>query len=266
MGRLQTIDSKMENNNVPQNQPPGVFQMDRLPKTLPILESIPNEHECSYLPGKAANLPLKLPGRLLSLGEFDFVLEQGIRRSGLFLYHTACLQCSECQPSRVDVRQFSLSASMKRVQKRGDRSLKIQAAPPIVDEQRLKLFNFHRSQRGLGNPESKYGRLDYENFLVDSCCCETVELSFWKENELVAVSIVDCGLNSLSAVYTYFDPAFSKLSIGTFSILKQFEFALASKRQYVYLGMYVAENKHLNYKARFMPQERWIDGRWVLFE
>jgi arginine-tRNA-protein transferase len=70
----------------------------------------------------------------------------------------------------------------------------------------------------------------------------------------------------LSAVYTYFDPQFEKLSLGTYAILKQMQLAENTGRKYVYLGLYVAENQHLNYKARFTPQERLIDGRWVTFE
>jgi arginyl-tRNA--protein-N-Asp/Glu arginylyltransferase len=30
--------------------------------------------------------------------------------------------------------------------------------------------------------------------------------------------------------------------------------------------MYVAENKHLNYKARFLPQQRLINGVWQDFD
>ena len=70
----------------------------------------------------------------------------------------------------------------------------------------------------------------------------------------------------MSAVYNFFDPQYSRLSIGTYSILKQIEFAQKTNRQFVYLGLYVQQNQHLNYKARFTPQERLIDGRWVAFE
>jgi len=149
--------------------------------------------------------------------------------------------------------------------KRGNQSLEIRIARPVSDEQRLALFNLHRTERGLGAAESIYGSEDYENFLVDTCLAESVELSFWMNDELIAVSIVDCGRTSLSAVYTYFDPRHSKLSVGTYSILKQIEFARHTGRQFAYLGMYVAENRHLSYKSRFTPQERWIDGKWVEF-
>lgn len=237
----------------------------RFPCSLPIAESLSNVHECSYLDGQIANLPLKLPARLLTEDEFDQAMVGGLRRSGIFLYHTACLDCSACEPTRLDVTKFVWRESFKRVLKRGDRTLELRVQRPCLDDRRLELFNLHRSQRGLGDPESRYGPEDYQSFLVESCLTQSLELSFWLGDELAGVSIVDCGNASLSAVYTYFNPVHSKLSLGTYSVLKQIEFARESGRKFAYLGLYVAANKHLNYKARFTPQERWINGNWVPF-
>jgi arginine-tRNA-protein transferase len=93
-----------------------------------------------------------------------------------------------------------------------------------------------------------------------------MELQFRLADELIAVSVIDCGQNSVSAVYTYFDPDYSKLSLGTYAILKQIEFCVQTGRQFVYLGMFVKDNRHLSYKARFLPQQRWIAGDWVDFD
>ena len=243
----------------------GTQEVSRFPGSLPIADSIPNVHDCSYLDNRIANLPLKLPSRLLTLDEFDQALASGIRRSGVFLYHTECHECSACEPSRVDVQKFVWRDSFKRVLKRGDRSLTIRAGRPIIDELRLSIFNLHRTQRGLGDADSQYRIEDYESFLVDTCLPQTIELSFWKGDVLVGIAIVDCGRTSISAVYTFFDPIHSKLSLGSYSILKQIEYARNSGKQYAYLGMVVLENQHLNYKTRFTPQERWIQGKWVEF-
>ncbi len=240
-------------------------EKSRFPISLPIAESLSNVHECSYLEGRTASLPLKLPSRLLTDDEFDEAMAGGLRRSGIFLYHTACKLCSACEPSRVDVSKFVWRDSFKRVLKRGDRSLQIALNRPSLDARRLQLFNLHRSQRGLGDPDGQYRPEDYQNFLVDSCLTQSMEWSFSLDGDLMGVSIVDFGRIALSAVYTYFAPQHSKFSLGTYSVLKQIEFARDSGMQYAYLGLYVAENKHLNYKARFTPQERWIAGNWVEF-
>ncbi|HBJ33240.1 MAG TPA: arginyltransferase, partial [Planctomycetaceae bacterium] len=67
-------------------------------------------------------------------------------------------------------------------------------------------------------------------------------------------------------VYTHFDPDYSKYSLGTYAILRQIAWAQQTRRQYVYLGMYVQENSHLNYKSRFIVQQRLIRGEWVTFD
>jgi arginine-tRNA-protein transferase len=73
----------------------------RLPESLPIANVLDNEHPCSYLPNRVASLPLVYPRRMISTAEFDHLLENGMRRSGVFMYCTACSGCSACEPSRV---------------------------------------------------------------------------------------------------------------------------------------------------------------------
>jgi len=147
----------------------------------------------------------------------------------------------------------------------GDRECRVEAGLPGEDEIRLAVFNRHRLGRGLAVSEELYEATEFSGFLVDSCC-ETIELSFWDNQRLIGCSIIDCGYESMSAVYTYFDPDYSRLSIGTYSILKQIQLSQQRRKRYVYLGMYVADNQHLRYKARFAPQERFINGQWVAFE
>jgi leucyl-tRNA---protein transferase len=216
---------------------------------------------CPYLSHTVARMPLRLPIGKLSGDMTDSLLALGYRRSGDFVYRTQCPQCVACEPTRVLVDEFRWTTSMRRVLKRGDANLRVEIGPVKSDPSRIQLFNLHRQLRHLARDEEPVDEEGYRSFLVESCC-DTFELSFWLGPKLAAVSVVDQGTQSLSAVYTYFDPALSKFSLGTYSILKQFEQAQQLQLKYVYLGMYVAENKHLNYKARFMPQQRFIAGQW----
>ncbi len=130
---------------------------------------------------------------------------------------------------------------------------------------RVELFNEHRNQRALNASGEPVDAPAYRSFLVETCC-ETKELSIAIGDRLVGISIMDVGRQSTSAVYTHFAPEASRYSLGTFAILKQVQWARRSSRRFVYLGMYVAANRHLNYKARFMPQQRLHDGRWIDFD
>jgi arginine-tRNA-protein transferase len=78
--------------------------------------------------------------------------------------------------------------------------------------------------------------------------------------------VCDRGKQSISAVYTFFDPLLKSDSLGTYSILKQVEYCAANRLKYLYLGYYVQNSPHMQYKSRFVPNERLIDGSWVRFE
>jgi len=76
--------------------------------------------------------------------------------------------------------------------------------------------------------------------------------------ELVAVGIADETPRALSAVYCYHDPDRSRLSLGTYNVLRAIEYARERGVAYVYLGYCVAGCESLRYKARFRPQERLV--------
>jgi len=80
------------------------------------------------------------------------------------------------------------------------------------------------------------------------------------------VAVADRGSEALSAVYCAFAPDFPGISLGTYCILKQIEACKAWGLRYLYLGLYVAECRHLAYKARFLPHERLIQGEWRRFD
>lgn len=220
---------------------------------------------CPYLDGETARMPLRLPVGKVTPELTDQLLSLGYRRSGDFLYRAQCSTCHQCKPTRVEVSKFRFTSSLRRVKKRGDRDLVCKWGAPIIDSKRVLMFNAHRDQRGLSLDHEPIDAESYRLFLCDTCC-DTRELSIWRNNELVAVSIVDVGRTSTSAVYTHFDPAAGRYSLGTYAVLKQIQWALDTKRQFVYLGMYVSGNRHLNYKARFTPQQRLHGETWLDFE
>jgi arginine-tRNA-protein transferase len=222
-------------------------------------------HPCAYLPGRTARLPHRHPVARLRPEQFDERLAAGDRRTGVFLYRTQCPACRACEPIRLDVATFRASATQRREKRRGDRLLEMRLGPPIVDERRVELYNKHRALRGLAQDDGPIDAESYEEFLVNSCC-ETWELSYWRQRQLVAVAIVDVGRSSLSAVYCCYDPEYPGVSLGTYSVLREVELCRETGRHYLYLGFYIAQSPHMSYKARFHPHERLVDGKWRAFD
>ena len=232
---------------------------------LPLVAIEDRLRPCPYRHGVTARMPLELPFFPISPVTAERLLDGGYRRSGMFLYRTRCPDCVACEPTRIELDRFRLRPSMRRVLRRGGRDLQCRWGRPQVDDERVELFNRHRRLRGLGSGQAAADSDDYRGFLVETPL-DSWELAIEREGRLVGVAIVDQAADSLSAVYTYFDPDESRYSLGTFAILRQVERGRALGLRYLYLGMYVAENRHLNYKAKFLPQQRLSRGRWIDFD
>jgi arginine-tRNA-protein transferase len=65
-------------------------------------------------------------------------------------------------------------------------------------------------------------------------------------------------------VYSFFDPALDRQSLGTYIILDHVSIAAESELPYVYLGYWVPGSAKMDYKARFQPLEIFAEGRWSL--
>ena len=223
------------------------------------------EDACAYLPGRRARQPLRQPIRPLTGAEFDVRLAAGDRRAGTLLYNQACPACAACEALRVDVRAFSPSRSQRRARAKGDAAVRVELGPIEVDDARIALYRAHESGRGLA-PDGR-PPIDQEGY--ESCfaltCVEGFEVRYLVDGRLAAVAITDRGARSLSAVYTFWDPAYASLSLGTYSILTQIALAAREGLDWVYLGLAIAENHSMAYKLAFMPHERLIDGAWRRF-
>ena len=172
------------------------------------------EDDCVYLPGRRARQPLRQPIRRLTAAEFDTRLAAGDRRAGSLLYNQACPSCEACQAIRVDVHAFAPSRSQRRAQASGDAAVTVELGPIVVDDRRVSLYRAHELGRGLdhsGRPP--IDALEYESFFAHSCV-EGFELRYLVGGQLCGVAITDRGARSLSAVYTFWNPAYARALAG----------------------------------------------------
>jgi arginyl-tRNA--protein-N-Asp/Glu arginylyltransferase len=223
------------------------------------------EEPCVYLPGRRARQPLRQPIRPLTGAEFDARLEAGDRRAGTLLYNQSCPACAACEPLRIAVREFAPSRSQKRAQAKGDAAVTVRLGPIEVDEERVALYRTHERGRGLdrdGRPP--IDAIGYESFFATSCV-DGFEVRYFVDSRLAGVAITDHGERALSAVYTFWDPTYAALSLGTYSILTQLAVARRMGLDWVYLGLAIQENRSMAYKLAFMPHERRIGGEWRRF-
>lgn len=216
---------------------------------------------CPYLEDRVARMPLHFPMEPIDPADSDALLEAGFRRSGRFLYRAHCGSCDACEAIRIDVREFTPNRSQQRAWIRGAKKISTAIGPPTSDGRHIELFNRHRNLRGLNRSGNDIDEAEYRMFLVDTCL-DSIEFSYRFDNHLIGVAIADRGQNSLSAVYTFFDPDHASLSPGTYSIMKQIEYCREHGLQYLYLGYFVSGCQHMNYKKKFRPNQRLQQGVW----
>lgn len=222
---------------------------------------------CPYRDGQVARLPLFRQLARLGPDATDLAFAAGERRVGRALYHTACPTCRACEPIRVLVDEFEPTRSQRRVVGRWTGLGRVTVGPAIASAERVALYNAHKRMRGLAHDDDEPMTEDaYHGWLVDSCV-PTIEMCYWLGERLVGVGIVDVGRTAASSVYFYFDPdpEIAKLSPGVWSAINEIEFCRRTGRTHLYLGLYVADCRHLVYKADYGPNERFVDGDWRRF-
>jgi leucyl-tRNA---protein transferase len=84
--------------------------------------------------------------------------------------------------------------------------------------------------------------------------------------DLIAVALTDVLADGLSMVYSFFEPDEAARSLGTFMVLDHIARAQRMGLAYVYLGYWVRGSRKMDYKSRFLPQERLTPDGWARVE
>lgn len=220
-------------------------------------------HRCSYLPNQNAVTLFADP--LLPKGSevYSILSQHGFRRSGENLYRPACPRCKACVPVRVRVNMFVPRRNQRRTW-RQNQDLDIRAVPARYDPEHLALYHRYLTSRhpggGMDNPSVE----SFKGFLI-SAWSQTVFYEMRLRGRLIAVAVADVLNDGLSAVYTFFDPAFSRRSLGRFAILIEIVEAQRQRLPWLYLGYWIRQSEKMRYKDEYQPLEYFQNGEWASF-
>ena len=225
------------------------------------------EHNCSYLPAHRARTLFVDPTASIDGATYQALVDQGFRRSGAHVYRPACRGCAACVPVRVPVADFVPDRSQRRNWRRNAAELSLLDTPAAFKPSHFDLYRRYLSERhpegGMADDASE---ASYRRFLVERWGGSTRFIEMRMGERLVGVAVTDILEHGLSAVYTFFDPAESERSPGTFAILAQIEAARRIGVPYLYLGYWLRDSAKMRYKERFRPIEAWDGHTWVRFE
>lgn len=218
-------------------------------------------HRCSYLEDRAARMVFVDPTRRIDTVMLSELSRQGFRRSGDFIYRPECRHCRQCLSSRIPVNRFVHSRSHRRIlQKNAD--LRFDYRPVAeATEAHYALYARYISERHADGDMYPPSREQFDKFLLQGSA-DAFFLEFWLNDRLIGCATCDQLDDGVSAVYTFFEPAESNRSLGTFAILTQIAWAHQRGLPYVYLGYWVPQAPKMGYKARFLPLEILLEGRW----
>jgi arginyl-tRNA--protein-N-Asp/Glu arginylyltransferase len=239
-----------DNKHLPKHSRPAPERLSVAPQHFYRTAALP----CPYLPGKVERkLVTELAGR--HAGSFyDELSRAGFRRSHHLAYRPACIGCQACVPVRIPVAHFAESRSLKRI-----RNLNRDLIPrPIEADATLEQFRlFQRYQRSR-HADSDMAAMtfgDYQAMIEDSPVATKMTELRTPDGTLLGAGLYDPLDDGLSAVYSFFEPAHSKRSLGTYLVLTLIDEARRRKLAYVYLGYWIEGSAKMSYKSRFRPLE-----------
>jgi leucyl-tRNA---protein transferase len=197
--------------------------------------------------------------------QLDALLAGGWRHFGThFFRYSLNIYGTEIRrviPLRIRLSNFNFSKSQRRCLRR-NADLRVENRPIKITDQSKRLFHRHKSRFETGAPVSIYEFLSPEPSTIP---CEGRELAVYdRDGELLAVSYFDMGEQTASGIYAMFEPREAARGLGTFTMLKEIEFAIESKREYYYQGYAYEGPSFYDYKLRYSGLEQFDwKGRWT---
>ena len=230
---------------------------------------------CPYLPGREERKVFTHLVGEKAAELNDLLTHGGFRRSQSIAYRPACEGCRACLSVRVIVDEFRPSRSLRRVMARNaDIIGEMRVSVPTSEQ--YSVFRAYLDSRHRDGGMADMTVLDYAMMVEDSHVdTRLVEYRLRDPDSgftgrstgpLYAVALTDILSDGLSMVYSFYDPDHRARALGTFMILDHVARAKRMGLSYVYLGYWVEGSKKMDYKGRFMPQQRLMPEGWTRVE
>lgn len=234
-----------------------------LPEEAALLEGVElfllRGEECPYFADKRPRESLNFMAGRFGARRYEALLSFGWRRCGRLFYKSLCPGCAECHPIRVDVQNFKPSRSQSRCATL-NKDIEITAGEPSGCDEDFELFNRYCASRHDGHEQS---RDEFKFFLAEPPLPSVVIRHRDARGRLLCAAWTDVLPDSLSAVYTAFDPEFPKRGLGVFSILSQIDFCQRAGLRHLQLGFHIKDCRKMSYKSLYRPCESPdIEGVW----
>ncbi len=200
----------------------------------------------------------------------DALTQIGFRRSQNIAYRPACEGCDACISARIPVAPYVFSRSERRaLERNGELTRHLVEAEATMEQ--FELLRRYLLTRHADGGMSDMTWPDYVAMVEDTAVrTHIIEYRAPSKDrgpgDLAACVLVDLLSDGLSLVYSFYDPALSRRSLGSFVILDHIVQARLANLPFVYLGYWVSGSEKMDYKARFRPLEVLRPGGWTALD
>ena len=156
----------------------------------------------------------------------------GFRRVENWMYRPVCDNCSACKSYRVIIDKFELTKSLKRINKKFN-EISYKIIDNKASREHYDLFKKYQIKRHYGGSMADMDEDDFIS-MIETSPIKTLLMEFRdKFNKLIGVILLDINHNTLSAVYSFFEPSFKQTGLGNFMISQCIIYGKKNKFKYL---------------------------------
>lgn len=199
----------------------------------------------------------------------DSFLAMGWYRMGPTIFTTHYIYYHENLFSTIWLRtplsDYTYSKSLKKILRKNNSQLNYVFEPYAYATELDELYDKYKLAFKGNLPES------LDHYMMDSLDLEiydTFLLKVYSEGSLIACSIFDVGEIALTSIFGFYDPEYSAMSLGLYTMLLEIEFALRNEMEIYYIGYFVPGNPRFDYKLRIGHIEHFDfkTSKWSSFD
>ena len=170
---------------------------------------------------------------------------------------------------RLDLKEYKFRKSLRKILKKNGERFRIVVRRAVFNMEKEMLYHEHKSRF-----EGYVAGTLKESLHVESGnIYDTWEICVYDGYRLVAVSFFDNGSDSLASIMGLFDPAYTKYSLGFYTMLLEISIGLENNKKYYYPGYVVPGYQRFDYKLRvgetdyYLPEtNEWRPYSEMIFE
>jgi len=183
--------------------------------------------------------------------ELDAYLARGWYRMGqtIFTTHFLCFnhQFFSAVWIRLSLEGYEFRKSLRKLIRNNQVEFHTEVRRAFIDSEKEQLYQKYKASfKGVLAPSLKDSLLDGEDFNI----YDTMEVSVYKDKQLIATSFFDQGKDSVASIMGIYDPDYQKNSLGFYTMLMEISFCLKRGLPYYYPGYIVPGYPRFDYKLR----------------